>query len=894
MSTQLLVFLVLMLCINDTLAVDKSKFRTCDTASFCKRNRDLNKNLSFSLVPETISTTKAGLAAEVLRSDMVVFSLELTIYENNILRLKMNEKSPLKPRYEVPDVLLPLRTAQSTYKDHKLSFGTSNTFTAVINESPLRLDVYVGEDNVISFNDRNLLHFEELRERQVNGEDNQEQQGAWEESFGTHKDSKPRGPESVGVDFTFVGASAVYGIPEHASSFALKATREQNGNTLLDPYRLYNLDVFEYELDSTMSLYGSVPLMLALTSKGVSSGIFWLNAAETFVDIVYGDTNRQSHWISESGIIDVFFLLGPKPYDLFKQYASLTGTTPLPQLFSIAYHQCKWNYKDEAEVKQINDGFDEHNIPMDVIWLDIEHTDSKKYFTWDPIHFPTPQKMLEQIEAKGRKMVTIIDPHIKKDDGYHIYKEAKEKGLFIKDSHSQDYEGWCWPGASYYLDFTRREVREWWAQKFSYENYQGSTPALYTWNDMNEPSVFNGPEVSMHKDALHGADSNTWEHRHLHNLYGFYYHWASSEGLRLRNADLNDRPFVLSRSFFAGSQRSAAVWTGDNAAQWSHLAVANPMLLSLGVAGITFSGADVGGFFGNPDGELVARWYQAGAFYPFFRAHAHIDAKRREPWLLGEPYLSVIRDAIRVRYSLLPYWYTVFYQHHETGLPVLRPIWVEYPNDPKTAQIEDQFLIGKDLLVKPVTAADQHRTKVFLPSEDVWYDYETGKVHGGPPYHTIDTPLTKIPIFQRGGSILVRKDRPRRATTQMANDPYTLVVALSQNGTASGELYVDDGKSFDYQTKGAYLHRLIRFKGNELSSVSIGEGTLNLATSIERIIVLGIKGPQKVVLIEKGKDERELEFQHSSDVVSKVVIRKPDIGISNDWTIMFRVPSGWF
>jgi len=336
------------------------------------------------------------------------------------------------------------------------------------------------------------------------------------------------------------------------------------------------------------------------------------------------------------------------------------------------------------------------------------------------------------------------------------------------------------------------------------------------------------------------------------------------------------------------------VWTGDNAAQWSHLAVANPMLLSLGVAGITFSGADVGGFFGNPDGELVARWYQAGAFYPFFRAHAHIDAKRREPWLLGEPYLSVIRDAIRVRYSLLPYWYTVFYQHHETGLPVLRPIWVEYPNDPKTAQIEDQFLIGKDLLVKPVTAADQHRTKVFLPSEDVWYDYETGKVHGGPPYHTIDTPLTKIPIFQRGGSILVRKDRPRRATTQMANDPYTLVVALSQNGTASGELYVDDGKSFDYQTKGAYLHRLIRFKGNELSSVSIGEGTLNLATSIERIIVLGIKGPQKVVLIEKGKDERELEFQHSSDVVSKVVIRKPDIGISNDWTIMFRVPSGWF
>lgn len=922
---SLVLAVALFVAVND--AVDRSKFRTCDSTSFCRRHRELTRWATFRVNPSTIVASSTGLTAEVIRTDNepseksqpVVFTLELIVYEHGILRLKLNEKNPLKPRYEVPDVLLSqLQTAEGTYKDHKLSFGPSSAFSAVISDDPFRLDVFVGNEKVISFNDRNLLQFEELQERQaatpepaaVEDEEateeeakqpeeaapvaKRDEEGAWSESFGTHQDSKPRGPESLGADFTFVGASAVYGIPEHASSLALKATRGANGEKLQDPYRLYNLDVFEYELDNTMALYGSVPLMLALTPSGVTTGIFWLNAAESYIDIVHGDNSRQTHWMSESGVIDVFFLLGPKPQDVFKQYASLTGTTPLPQMFSIAYHQCKWNYKDEADVKQVDDGFDKHNIPMDVIWLDIEHTDGKKYFTWDPTHFPTPKNMLDHVEAKGRKMVTIIDPHIKKDEGYAVYKEAKQLGYFVKDGKTnEDYEGWCWPGASYYLDFTRPEVRAWWATKFSFTNYQGSTPALYTWNDMNEPSVFNGPEVSMYKDALHGIDDKKWEHRHLHNLYGFYYHWATAEGLRLRSENQNDRPFVLSRAFFAGTQRSAAVWTGDNAAEWSHLAAANPMLLSLGISGITFSGADVGGFFGNPETELVTRWYQAGAFYPFFRAHAHIDSKRREPWLFGEPHLSVIRSAIRTRYALLPYWYSVFYQHSQTGLPVLRPMWVEFPTDPKTVEMEDQFLVGRDILVKPVTTANQLQTTVYLPSGELWYDYETGKTYGGAPYHTIDTPLAKMPVFQRGGSVLVRKDRPRRSTTQMKDDPYTLVVALNANGAADGELYVDDGKSYDYQTKNAYLRRLFRFQGSELTSTAVGEGTLSLATPIERIVVLGVKKPQKVVLKEKGKADRNLEFEYSTDPSNKLVIRKPDVAISADWTLVLDV-SGWF
>lgn len=268
-------------------------------------------------------------------------------------------------------------------------------------------------------------------------------------------------------------------------------------------------------------------------------------------------------------------------------------------------------------------------------------------------------------------MVTIIDPHIKRDSNYYIHKEATSKGLYIKDKDGQnDFDGWCWPGASSYLDFTSDRVRSWWADQFAYDRYKGSTPSLFTWNDMNEPSVFNGPEVSMQKDLL---NLNGEEHREWHNLYGMLFQRATMEGQVRRNKpEENVRPFVLSRAFFAGSQRYGAIWTGDNAAEWSHLEIAAPMLLSLNVGALSFVGADVGGFFGNTDAELMTRWMQAGAYSPFFRGHAHHDAKRREPWMFGEETMVRLRKAAMDRYALLPYWYTIFREAGITGMPVMR------------------------------------------------------------------------------------------------------------------------------------------------------------------------------------------------------------------------------
>eukprot|EP01112_Ceratiomyxa_fruticulosa_P015791 TRINITY_DN4699_c0_g2_i2.p1 TRINITY_DN4699_c0_g2~~TRINITY_DN4699_c0_g2_i2.p1 ORF type:complete len:945 (+),score=243.39 TRINITY_DN4699_c0_g2_i2:232-3066(+) len=926
-------------------AVDRHKFRNCDNTGFCKRNRKLTQRGAspYQIIPSSIQTTSNSLTTDVINTlNNHTFVFEITSAENGILHFKANEKNPLRPRYQVKDVikedlkaapLYDVRTADTSvtaYFGSGSGVGSSHKYHFRLDFSPIKLDLFADNILLISTNERGLFNIEHLRDKaqlphveHTHEHDNEApneneaiheaEEGiapsadipenlvteeppvtqeelvkedltdAWEESFSTFQDSKPNGPTSISLDFTFIGARNVYGIPEHSDSMSLQST------TSHQPYRLYNLDVFEYELDNTMALYGSVPMMIA-QSTGRTCGVLWLNAAETFIDVKDGiDSHsrhrKETHFFSESGIIDVYFMLGPQPKDVFRQYADLTGTAALPQLFAIAYHQCRWNYKSEDDVKFVDSSFDSNDLQYDVLWLDIEHTDGKRYFTWDPINFPNPVIMQADIKAKGRKMVVIIDPHIKRDTGYYIHKDAQSKDLYIKDKNGNEYDGWCWSGSSGYLDFTNPEVRNWWASNFHYDKYQGSTDILYVWNDMNEPSVFNGPEVSMHKDAVHHQG---WEHRDVHNMYGFYMHMATAQGLVERSQNKNDRPFVLSRAFFAGSQRYGAIWTGDNAAQWSHLKAAQPMLLTLGIAGITFSGADVGGFFGNPEDELLTRWYQAAAFHPFFRGHAHLDARRREPYLLPEPYLSVVRTSIRIRYTLLPFWYTTFHENTLTGLPVMRPLWVEFTDDFETFDMDDEFLVGSALLVKPVSSSGQQTTEVYLPgATTLWYDFFTFKSHPGGRRVTFDTPLEKMPVLQRGGSIIPKKERPRRSSLHMTDDPYTLQVALDSQGSAVGELYIDDGHSFDYQ-KGQYHRRKFTFDKNTLTSKSIGSNTCKACGSeavVERVVVAGVeKKPSKVTVTVGGKTS-DLTFEYSGN---QLVVRKPNVRIDQDWEIVFN------
>ena len=505
----------------------------------------------------------------------------------------------------------------------------------------------------------------------------------------------------------------------------------------------------------------------------------------------------------------------------------------------------------------------------------------QKYFTWDAHNFAHPADMQNHISSHGREMVTIVDPHMKRDAGYAVHTTALEKGYYVKTASDGVYEGWCWPGSVSYLDFLDPTVRQYWAEQFALSAYTGSTPHLFTWNDMNEPSVFNGPEVTMPKDCRHLHSSV--EHRDVHNVYGHYNHMSTAQGLRLRD---NKRPFVLTRSFYAGSQRYSAVWTGDNAADWSHLAIATPMLLSLNVAGITFSGADVGGFFKDPDAELLTRWYQAAAYQPFFRGHAHIETKRREPWLFGEPYTQHIKAAIKARYTLLPYLYTLFYQAASTGVPVMRPMWADFPQDDATFGLDGQFLLGSALLVVPVTTAQAQSVSAYLPA-GVWYDYHTQQaVRAG--QHTVPVTLSHIPVYYRGGSVVVRKDRARRSSRLMAHDPFTVVVAADDSRHAKGRLYLDDGESFEYQ-QGQFAYREVELQGGKelrASRVKGSAGVLKSEVKVERIVLLGVPQVSSATVAVNGGASRKLETSRAVD--GSFVIRKPDLPVTDNWTITLQ------
>ncbi|KAI9090946.1 glycosyl hydrolases family 31-domain-containing protein [Phlyctochytrium arcticum] len=927
--------------------VKHGDFKRCDQSGFCVRQSayaDLaDKKPGFtspySIVKDTLhlDATKSLLTAQLLDTiHKVPYTLEITFLERDTTRVKIQEARPLKPRYELPpdfalDSKYPATTPCRLVNTSFIEFGDAYQNSVMIQADPFQFEVATRGVPAFSFNEKGYFYYEHFRNKEeppalANQADNADgtlqpaatepekaddeiskleektKSDMWEEHFNGKTDSKPNGPTSIGFDVTFPGAADVYGIAEHATDFSLKSTRGEN-KAYDQPYRMYNLDVFEYILDSPMALYGSVPFMMS-HKKGVSAGVFWLNAAEMWIDVErskgqgalanlasylpFGTskhtsvTSTTTHWMAESGALDFFIFVGSQPTDIFNSYTALTGRPSLPQSFATAYHQCRWNYNDEKDVAAVDAGFEEHDIPYDVLWLDIEHTDGKRYFTWDKTKFPTPEIMQQNLSVKGRKMVTIIDPHIKRDDAYSVNKEAKDLDLFVKDKDGNDVEGWCWPGNSNWIDYTNPKAREYWARKFLFTEYKGSTPSLYTWNDMNEPSVFTGPETTMQKDALH---TGKVEHRDVHNVYGTLMHRSTYEGHLLRS-DHKDRPFVLSRAFFAGTQRYGPIWTGDNMAQWDHMEASVPMILSLGVSGITFSGADVGGFFGNPDADLLVRWYQVAAFQPFFRAHAHIDTKRREPWLFGEPYASLIRTAIRRRYALLPTIYTLFWEAKENGAPVNRPMVAVFPQDEKTFAMGDQYMLGTSLVIKPV-GKDKSSIDLYLPTSEVWYDYDTfarvtPKSDG---ILTVATPLETMPVILRGGSIVTRRDRMRRSSTLMRRDPYTLVVALDHQGEAKGHIYIDDGHTFNY-TSGTYIHSTFSFSNNILSATptnTLSDKDIEaIGSRVERIILVGAKSEPKSVVV----DGRTLEVEGLKvEGGYRVVIKDPGVWVGRSWEV---------
>lgn len=553
-------------------------------------------------------------------------------------------------------------------------------------------------------------------------------------------------------------------------------------------YTMWNSDVYAPHNPETNALYQSIPFFMTL-NKGRAAGLFFDNTYKSHFDM--SGENGHYRFSAEGGLLNYYIMAGPSPKKVLEQYTDLTGRMPLPPKWAIGYHQSRYSYQSEAEVRELAAAFKKHGIPLDAVYLDIHYMKEYRVFTFDPARFPDPKGLIEDLKAEGIKIVPIVDPGVKEDPEYPIYEEGITHDLFCKYLEGNLFYGDVWPGKSAFPDFANEKTRNWWAEKHRYYTDMGIEGI---WNDMNEPAVFNETKTMDVKVRHHDEDSSI-THREFHNLYGLKMGEATYEGLK---EQLNGkRPFLLTRAGYAGVQRYAAVWTGDNRSFWEHLEMTIPMCVNLGLSGVPFSGPDVGGFAHDSTGELLTRWTQLGAFTPFFRNHSALDCLRQEPWAFGEDYTPYIREAIRWRYQWMPYLYQAFREASMTGTPVMRPVFMEFPEDEKTYGLSDQFMFGKDVLAAPILRPSVTHRAVYLP-EGTWYDYWTDELFIGGKHHLIEASLDKLPLFIRSGAII-----PEAPVLESASAPIDKLMINLYPGETLTEtiLYDDDGKTFEYEEK---------------------------------------------------------------------------------------------
>ncbi|XP_049596672.1 neutral alpha-glucosidase C-like [Syngnathus scovelli] len=867
----------------------KDKFMKSHQVAFYRRQTNGPK-MQFEALFHTLALNEKGVRFELLEPFIKIKLLVcLSPCKNDTVRIVIDELNPIKPRYKVQDVLT--REPQSEkvrveerQDDWVTISWASGVYKCRVWRQPFGVELLCEDQPLVTFNAQSKLWFEALRERpQEVKEGNTEPEGdcLWRETFRTFEDIKANGPSSIGADLCLHGFQDAFGIPEHADNLRLADTRHN------EPYRLYNLDVFAYEINSHLGVYGSVPLVVA-HKQDRTLGVFWHNASDSFVHVNYEQVDglpphTDIHWLSESGVIDCMVLLGPSPAQMYRQYAELTGYQALPPLFALGYHHSRWDKDTQDFMADVDTKFDEHHIPYDVMWLDIEHTNEKRFFTWNPKLFPDPANLQHQLEKKNRKLVVIIDPPIMIDPEWSLYKEGLEGKHFVLDRDGQVFKGTSWAGDSHFPDFSNPHTRAWYAQCLSLERYKGSTPVLHGWVDMNEPTVFSGPELSLPKDTL---QHDGWEHRDLHNLYGFHQHMATADGLLTRSGG-KERPFVLSRAFFAGTQRLGAVWSGDNLAIWSFLKISIPMSLSMCVVGLSFTGADIGGFIPEPTTDLLIRWYQAAYLQPFFRGHSSMNSARREPWVFEKHVTDTIRAVIEERYRLLPFWYTLFYRAHTDGLPVLRPLWIEFPEEKRLFNVDHQFMIGEALLAYPVTDPDVSQLEVIFPgAEQLWYFVKSGAVYHGGGTQSFPVTLETIPVFQRGGTMVVRAIELGTCTTDLLKSPLAILVALDAQGAANGEVYLDDGHTFSYRDKGEFCLRSFHMTAGRLQCRAADKvGSYKCDTTVRSVEVLGLQGePSAVKVYAAGSEYVSAEYDYDPERRS-LNVRNLELSVGKDWDI---------
>ena len=604
---------------------------------------------------------------------------------------------------------------------------------------------------------------------------------------------------------------------------------------------LWNVDTGNYQ-ESTTPVYKSIPFFIA-ARPGSACGILLDNSWRSSFD--FGQARRDViAFGAEGGPAEYYVLAGLNARAVLQSYAYLTGLPPLPPRWALGYHQSRYSYMTQAAVMDVAEGLRSRGFPADAIHCDIDFQDRNRPFTVNKATFPSFPGMVKDLAAQNLRVVAITDLHIAQAKaGYAPYSSGMKGGHFVTTPAGEPYVGDSHPGPAVFPDFTRADTRQWWGSL--YRGF-GDAGVAGLWNDMNEPAVGNEPSGTMPLDTVHRVEepdypSRTAQHAELHNIVGLQNIRATYEGVQAMRPD--ERPFVLTRASFAGGQRYAWTWTGDNSATWNHLRLTTPMLVNAGLSGVAFIGADVGGFFGSAPADLLTRWFQLGAFHPFFRNHCFQESAPREPWLDGPEHEAIRRRFVEERYRLMPYLYTLAEETARTGVPMLRPLFFECPsmlgvsNNFRHAP-DAQFMLGAALMVAPQLFPETlNPYDVALP-DGPWYDYWTGHVVEAAML-AVQRDLLHLPVFVRAGSIL-----PRQELVQSADETPDGALELSvyPGRVGVGSVYTDDGHSLAFQ-RGVFLRQSYRFTdgpdGAEFS-LSAREGSYDPWWETIEIVIHGV------------------------------------------------------
>ena len=721
-----------------------------------------------------------------------LFPTQIVSYEKNLNVLSFTTANGVVLQVTVRrDSILRFRFTTTGIFENDFSYAITKYASRGYNH----LEVTEDENNYIITTSKLICHISKLDLR-TSIYDAKDKTLICEDELGFHwEESYEYGGDVVKMSKTAQLGESYYGLGDKPVDNNLKGKRFENWAT----------DSYAYGRD-TDHIYKTIPFYTGLHNKK-SYGIFFDNTFRSYFDFCHERRNITSFW-AHGGEMNYYFIYGPEMSDVVVNYTDLTGKPhEMPALWTLGYHQCKWSYYPESNVKEVTAKFRDLKIPCDAIYLDIDYMEGFRCFTWSKEYFPNPKRMVKELADDGFKTIVIIDPGIKIDMDYSVFREGLEKDYFCKRADGPYMKGKVWPGECYFPDFTNPEVREWWSNLF--KELVEDIGVKGVWNDMNEPAVMDVPGKTFPNDVRHDYDGNPCSHRKAHNIYGMQMARATYQGLK--KFSYPKRPFVITRSAYSGTQRYTSSWTGDNLATWDHLTIANLQAQRMCMSGFSFIGSDIGGFAEQPNGELYARWIQLGIFHPFCRTHSSGDHGDQEPWAFGTTITDVVRKFIEIRYQLLPYLYTAFWRYAEHGVPILKSLVLYDQTDPQTHYRNDEFIFGEKILACPVTGPNQKGRRMYIPLGK-WYNFWSDEVVEGGTEQWVDADLDSMPIYVKEGAI-IPKYPIQQFVGEKTIDELTLDVYYKQ-GKEVSEVYEDATDGYDY-IKGRYSLRTFKLNGKK-------------------------------------------------------------------------------